>query len=83
MRAGNLRHRISIQKPVVTRNNLGGVDKSWQEFATAKAAVTPLRAREYFAARQVQAETTHLVTIRYITGITSEMRVIFNGRVVY
>ena len=79
MRAKRLPHGITIQKKVVSaaRGRLGGEVEAWENHVTALAFVQPLKGREYFAAKQVQAETSHKVTMWYQPGITSEMRVVF------
>ncbi len=82
MKAGDLRHRITIQKLS------GAVDEmkqpipdDWVDVATRSASVEPLTGREYWAAQQVQAETTVRIRMRYLRGIDPTMRVLFKGRV--
>ena len=81
MQAKRLPHGIKIQKPVSTKGNSGGQIKTWEDHVTCLAFVKPLQGREYFAAKQVQAETSHKIIMWYQPGITSKMRVIFGGRV--
>jgi SPP1 family predicted phage head-tail adaptor len=40
-----------------------------------------LQGRERFAAQQVSATVSHEVRMRYFDGLTSEMRLVHNGRV--
>lgn len=82
MRAGDLRHRITIQKPPVTetRDSTGGVDESWETFATVWASKAHMTSREFFAAQKSNAETTDLFIIRYRDSITTKMRVLFGSR---
>ena len=79
MRAGSLRHRVTIEQPVV--DTAWGGATTWEEFATVWAAVEPLRGRELFAAQQVQSETTAKVTIRYVAGVTAKMRILHGSRI--
>jgi SPP1 family predicted phage head-tail adaptor len=81
MNAGRLRHRITIQEPVTARNGYGEAITTWTAVATVWASVEPLSGREYFAAEHVQSEVTHRVRMRWQSGITPDMRVLFNGRV--
>lgn len=84
--AARFSERVQIQQRVVTgRNAMGGDIFAWQPaFAHAAdgyiaASVEPLRAREWFAAAQMQASADYRVTLRYRTGITSDMRVLWRG----
>lgn len=43
MRAGRLRHRVTIQQVTRTRDGFGQPVESWSAFATVWAAVEPLR----------------------------------------
>ena len=79
MRAGNLRHRVTIQQPVVD-SSWGGTT-NWEEYVEVWAAVEPLRGRELLAAQQVQSETTAKVTIRYVAGVTAKMRILHGSRI--
>lgn len=81
MRAGELRHRITIQQKTVVRDTYGGETVTWTNTATVWAAVEPLSGREYFSAQQVQAEVNHRIRIRYRAGITTTMRVLWGTRV--
>lgn len=81
MRAGELKDRIIIQQKTVTRNGEGMVIEKWAGVATVWAAVNDLRGRELFEAQAVNAEVTVLIKMRYRTGITSAMRVVFGQRI--
>lgn len=41
MKAGTLRDRIRIDKPVAGTDTVGGAVKAWQEVATVQAAIYP------------------------------------------
>ena len=80
MRAGDLRHRVTIQQPVETQNAYGEPVVAWQDVATVWAAVEPLRGREFFDAQQVQARVDHRIRIRYRADVTPKMRVLLGSR---
>ena len=80
MGAGKYRHRITFQEPTETLNNVGEPVVSWSDYKTVWAEVKPLKGEEYWASQQVNAEVTHRITIRYLDGITSEMRIKFGDR---
>lgn len=81
MRSGDLRHRITLQQKQLTKDQEGIATENWVDVATVWAAVEPLKGREYFQAAAVNAENTVRFRIRYRQGITSAMRVVYNGRV--
>ena len=71
-----LRHRITFQKPSGRTTNTMGEDVPvYEDYATVWAAVEPLTGREYAEAQKIRAETTYRVTVRYIAGITPNMRI--------
>jgi SPP1 family predicted phage head-tail adaptor len=80
VRAGELRHRVTIQGRTITRNSYGEEKVDWMPVATVWAEVTDLSGREYFAAQQVQAEVTTRIRIRYRPGVAPEMRVVAGAR---
>ena len=80
MRAGRLRHRITIQQVTEGQDETGAVTETWNEFATVWADMEPIAGKEYFAAKQTMAETTHRIRIRYLSGVVPKMRVLFGSR---
>lgn len=79
MQAGKLRHRVTIQQLVGTRDVDGAVVPTWQNVKTVWGAVEPLRGREFVEAAQLQEEITTRVRIRYRSGIVPAMRVLWGG----
>lgn len=55
--------------------------ETWVDFAYIWAAIQPLAGREYFSARQENAEVTTRITIRYLKDAKPDMRVMFNEKV--
>lgn len=80
MRAGKLRHQITIQNPVETQGATGEMSVVWSEFATVWASVEPLRGREFWAAKEQQAQVDTRIRIRYLEGVTPKMQVLFGTR---
>ena len=81
MRIGNLRHQISIEQATESFDGNGELISTWTTFATVWAEITPLTGREYWSARQINAETTGKIRTRYISGLTPKMRVKFGTRI--
>lgn len=80
MEIGELRHRITLQKPETEVSDSGVEETSWKDVATVWAKVEHLRGREYYAAAAVQAENTVIFTIRYLTGIDTRHRIRFRDQ---
>jgi SPP1 family predicted phage head-tail adaptor len=85
MRAGRLRHRVTLQSPTGSQNELGERATTWcDEVANWPAAVEPLKVSEVFAAAQNHGSTTHKIHIRYdstIAGVDGSWRVTFGTRI--
>ncbi len=82
IRAGQLRHKITIEKLVQTSDGQGGMNDSFAVHAAGVwAKVTPLSVRETLKNMQTEANASHLVTVRYISGVLHSMRIIFQGRI--
>ena len=81
MRIGKLRHRITIEQADETRDLDGSVVESWSGFATVQASIEPVSGREYFDSQTTQADLTHRIYLRYVSGVTPKMHVKFNQRI--
>lgn len=77
MRAGRLRHRVRIQRAVDVVTDSGAVETQYTDLFTTRAEVLPLTPRELYAARQVQAEITAKVRLRYRPGLDARIRVVW------
>lgn len=86
--ASKMRHRIIIQNQVLTPDGIGGNSVSWANFKTVWAHIDSLsglsgrglNAEKNFAGRLNEIKPMK-ITIRYTTGLSTEMRVLFDGRV--
>lgn len=85
MRAGDLRHRISLQKDANAeadaKNEYGETEPSWETFNTVWASVEPLQGRELFNAQKVAADVTIRVRIRFLAGVGPQHRILYRGRI--
>jgi len=77
---GEMRHRITFQKLTVTTNQSGFEVEEWQDYMTVWSEISNLSGREYYQAAAVQAEKTVKFTIRYLSGINTDMRILFDSR---
>ena len=79
MKAGELRHRVTLQEATETRDTTGAIVTVYVDRATVWGAVEPLTGREFFQAQAVNAETTTRIRIRYWQGIVPKMRATWDG----
>lgn len=80
MTAGQLDTFITLQAKSVARDAVGEAVPEWYDVATVWAKVKDLSGRELIAARAVQSESARRITLRWRTGVTSDMRIIHQGR---
>lgn len=82
-RAGELRQRVTVEAPSVARNAQGGFSETWATAETRYAKIEPLSGREFFEAQRVDSDVTHMVTMRYFSGLTSSHRITYGSRTFY
>ena len=83
METGRLRHQISIQQNTATVDAAGQPGVDWQTIRQPWAEVKPVVGGENFNGSQILAGVTHLVTIRYQSGISPTMRVLYGSRILH
>jgi len=80
MRAGQLRHRITIQSVGSSYDDYGDLSNSWSTLATVWASISPISGKEERIADQMQGVETHSIKIRYRSGVTAQNRILFGSR---
>jgi len=80
MDSGRLRERVTVQQATDRRTPLGEATQTWGTFAERWASVEGISAREFFLQGQQQTEASHRVRMRYLTGLTQQMRLQWRGR---
>ena len=78
LHSGKLNKKIIIEVVTETRTNSGAISEAWATHAEMFASITPVNGKEYFAAAQVQAENIVKFRIRYQSGLTTKMRILYN-----
>lgn len=84
MKAGDLRHRVTIQQPTLNADGMGGGNYIWSNIATAWANVTTTIASgniESLTGDQLRTIQYFMVKMRYRSDITTKMRLLHYGRV--
>lgn len=72
-RPSRLRHRVSLQSLTQgAPDGAGGYAYSWTEFDNVAGRLIDRRGQERNAAGGVDAETTHMIEIRYLATVTAE-----------
>ncbi|CAM3201431.1 phage head closure protein [Xenorhabdus nematophila] len=79
MRAGRLRHRITLQKNESSRSPMGSVINKWVDVADVWAEVQPISGRELVASGAVLSEATVRIWLRYRADMTTTHRIFYQG----
>lgn len=82
MRSGELRHIVTIQRPVYVVNSAGdSVITCWEDFAAVRAGIRHLTSNEADRFARLQTVVTHHVTLRYYPGVNDTMRLVWGGKI--
>lgn len=73
MRAGQLRHRVKIQRPGGSQDETGA-PTGWVDVVTVWASISPASGREIIESDAIREEITHRVQVRNYDGINTTMR---------
>ena len=80
IRAGDLRHRMTIQEASLVSDGLGGFVTTFADvsgMSNVPFALWPLKVDEKTAFMAVEATMTHRIRMRYRSGVTQKMRGVF------
>ena len=80
LNAGELWTRVTLQKPTTSKNEVGEATLLWSDFQTVWANVQALGGREAQRYAETVGLSTHKLTIRYVSALTTSYRVVYNGR---
>lgn len=80
MEAGDLNLRVALEIATVTRDTYGAEILTWRNLATVWASKEHKTSRKFYAAQKINAEITDLFTIRYRAGMTTRLRVTYDGK---
>jgi SPP1 family predicted phage head-tail adaptor len=77
MRAGALRHRVTIEQIVTTLDSDGERVEAWEDAfgIMIPAEIAPLSGKELIAAAATQSKVAARIVIRYRPGVAPSMRV--------
>lgn len=78
--AGKLRERVTVQIASGTTNALGETVLSWSNSTAVWASVEGVSAREAMELGKQEISITHRVRMRYLPGLTQNMRFAWRNR---
>lgn len=77
---GDLRHEIILQTASRASDGAGGSITTWSDFKTIWAEIKPRSALKRSFAGKLEADTTHVVTMRFLDGVSTGMQITFGKR---
>ncbi len=81
MRAGQLRHYITIQEKTQVKDSMGSLTTTWSNLVSTWAGINTLKSTEKEEYSKLEEETIYQIKIRYYDGLDSSMRISFGSRV--
>ncbi|MBJ8049842.1 MULTISPECIES: phage head closure protein [Bacillus cereus group] len=82
LNSGDFRNRISIEQPVVIKDELNQViETDWQEVKKAWSMIKTVKGSEYIEASASQATRVYRFVMPYTSGITELMRIKMKDRI--
>lgn len=79
MRAGRLKHRVTLQSIVLDKDARGAVTKTPTTVATVWAGVEPLSGRAWFDAQRENSSVSVRIVMRYRADIDETWRIVHKG----
>lgn len=82
MRAGLLRHRVTIERATAAQDAYGQSIKTWTTAGKRWASIQPVNANERMFARKANEVVSHILQLRWDSdlGVSPTDRVSFDGR---
>lgn len=78
--AARLNRRITIQNKAESRSATGDITEVWTDLGTVWAEKRDLRGGETYAAQSLIEMGDVIFVIRYLSGITTESRIVCDGQ---
>lgn len=79
-RAGDFWRPIQIQKSTVSQSGTGEISRAWTLLYTGRAAIEDVSGGEGLKGQAVDADVTHIVRMRYRTGLSPAMRILHGDK---
>lgn len=81
VRIGEMRHAIRIERQVTTQDATGQRNLSWVEVVTRRASIEYASGSEVWASAQRSGRIPTIFRLRYVAGVTPDMRIVHGDRV--
>lgn len=83
LKAGRLRHRVTIQEPSYIQDpDTGAMTPGWVDvWVNVPAAIEPLSVREFLSAQSFQSKVSARITLRHREGLTADMRIVHREKI--
>lgn len=82
MRSSLLRHLISFEEQVETKNSIGEIKNEWLSLVLREyVQIIPLKGDEKYQSKSLNTEVNHKIRLRYRTGLDSKMRIVYGTRI--
>lgn len=78
--AGELNHRIALQKVTKTKDEEGNFNDVWATVQTCWARVKPMSSKQKTEYKSVEVEATHLIKVRGSITVEESYQVLFKER---
>jgi SPP1 family predicted phage head-tail adaptor len=82
MRSGDLRRRITIQRPVITKAS-GLSSTSWVTHKVVSASIKQMKSYDRANAQASWPGADYTISIRYLPGVTANMRIVDEAGTIY
>ena len=76
IKAGDLRHMVTLQRPVNRTNEKGRKVTEWEDVVTVHAGKADVSGREFYAAQAFHAEDVATFTLRWRDDVTADWRLV-------
>ncbi|WP_407310932.1 phage head closure protein [Desulfosporosinus sp. SB140] len=76
-----MRNKINILTWGDGENEAGDTILVPSIYKTVYASIKPIRGKDSFEAKKYQAQLTHKITIRYLSGLTPDMQIQYQDRI--
>lgn len=78
---GLLHHSVEIQRAIETQDDVGHPITSWVTIYTRRSYKRRVTGGETFSGHQLHAEATDLFVLRYVSGVITKDRILFDSRI--
>ena len=81
MKAGILRHAITIENESVSQDEFGNSIVEWVKLKDTRASINPIAGNELVINNQIVNDIDNEIFIRYVKDLTPSARIIYKERV--